>query len=235
MSSLSEKRCILFFLHWLSLLRRLLLLHGLLLLHWLKHLHDLLLHWLKHLHDLLLHGHILDLLHGTLVFAALQPRVALLHRRPDFVGLALLVELVAEIHVLVVLRHQLVQCLVACVLLLRDLVGLRVPRHPAPHLCDIDVVLVTMALEHLRTNLGLLHRVKNTANLEAAHGRPEVVLLVEDFLEVLTVFGLEEAELVLQIRLLEEVTVRLAQRVNHRHLLGVRRLQVLEQRVEMPR
>ena len=94
---------------------------------------------------------------------------------------------------------------------------------------------VALALQHLSADLGLVLRVKGAADLEATYRRAEVVQLVELVLDLGLVLGLEELVLRLQLVVLQEVRVVLANAADQVRVLRVLDRQVLKQKVQLVR
>ena len=91
----------------------------------------------------------------------------------------------------------------------------RIPRQPRTHLTDKQIVLRVATLEHLSEHLRLLDSREASTDLDAAHVRLELNLVIIHLLEILLVLELEHCELLLDVRLLH-ITI-----VDGRELLGI--------------
>ena len=93
----------------------------------------------------------------------------------------------------------------------------RLPRQPATHTPNHEVILRVLALENLAPQLRLLIRRERTTNLDTTDIALEVVGLVERFLYLLLVLQEEHLVLLRNIRLLDLLTVRLLELVDILH------------------
>ena len=142
---------------------------------------------------------------GVLLLLCLDRVLALLRKEQFAIGLVLLV-----------LAHDLVELRVRVLHVLHEMLR-RLPRQPAAHTANHEIVLRVLALENLAPQLSLLVRRKRTTDLDAADIALEAVGLVERFLYLLLV--LEEEDLVLfgNIRLLDLVAMGLLEIVDILH------------------
>jgi len=142
---------------------------------------------------------------GVLLLLRLNRHLALLRKEQLAVGLVLLV-----------LAHDLVELGVRVLHVLHEMLR-RLPRQPATHTTDHQIVLRVLALEHLAPQLRLLVRRERTTDLDSASIALEVVRLIERLLNLLLV--LEEEDLVLlgDISLLHLLAMRLLEIVDILH------------------
>ena len=91
----------------------------------------------------------------------------------------------------------------------------RIPRQPCTHLTNEQIVLRVATLQDLGKHLRLLHRREAATDLDTAHVRLELDLVIILLLELLLVLQLEDGELLLDIRLLHIGIV------NSRELLSI--------------
>ena len=142
---------------------------------------------------------------GVLLLLRLDRHLTLLRKEQFTIGLVLLV-----------LAHDLVELRVRVLHVLHEMLG-RLPRQPAAHTADHQIILRVLALENLAPQLSLLVRRECAADLDAADIALEAIGLVERLLHLLLM--LEEKYLVLfgDIRLLDVLTMRLLEIVNILH------------------
>lgn len=110
--------------------------------------------------------------------------------------------------VLLVLPHDLVQLGVRILHVVHEMLR-RLPRQPATHTTNHQIVLGVLTLENLAPQLCLLVRRERTTDLDAANVALEVISLVERLLNLLLVLEEEHLILLRNIRLLDLIAVRL--------------------------
>ena len=142
---------------------------------------------------------------GVLLLLRLNRHLPLLRKEQLTIGLVLLV-----------LAHDLVELRVRILHILHQVLG-RLPRQPATHAANHQVVLRVLALENLAPQLGLLVRRERTTDLDATNIALKTVGLVEGLLHLLLVLEEEHLVLLRNIRLLDLLAVRLLEIVNILH------------------